>query len=159
AMRAPACVGGGLPAPRGPADVLTHDVEQAARLFGGEVLVDPDAEDPLAGPVPALRPVARMDDDALERRPPHQFVDELLGAEELQLTRLLAHHCPRNPAGARTSSPHASLPLLPGSGPVGRSPILAACAARCERTHDVVSPRRPIGRPGSPPRPAASARA
>src|SRR5262249_56929394 len=106
----PASAEGRLQAPLGPADVLTHDVEQAARLLGGEVLVDPDAEDPLAGPMPALRPVARMDDDALERCPLHQLVDQLLGAEELQLTRLLAHHCPRNPGGERTSSPHASLP-------------------------------------------------
>src|SRR5262249_6669667 len=73
-----------------PADMLAHDVEQAARLLDMQVGVEVDAEDALPTPMPALRPAAGVDDHALEGRPSQQLLDELLGAEELEIARLHA---------------------------------------------------------------------
>src|SRR5436309_10857868 len=94
-----------LPLLGAPAHLLAHDVEQAARLLRIEIPVEADPEDALPVPMPALRPVAGMDDHTLEGRPSHQLVDELLGAEELQIARF--HGLSPGQEWERASSPSA----------------------------------------------------
>src|SRR5437762_1464368 len=103
--------------------MLAHDVEQAARLLKAEVPVEADREDTLSTPMPALRPVTGVDDDTLEGRPSQQFVDELLGAEELQITRF---HAWSSKTKVGTSIVPVGVVSSPEPAPVGRPLILAS---------------------------------